>query len=320
MVPADNPSAVPVVGPGTPYVTPETLVAASTGISWSTIPAQGASVQAQLAEQMNICVRATAMADEIANQPLRATVDTEELTGPGDFRCQNQPTGVTRLLLSRSPVLQVVSGQVSSAAAFPRSWSQIPANAFEPERAPIGVYGTTAPGSAGGGGQAVLLAPGYVTWLFGRLSSRVQVVYVNGWPHGSLTAAAAVGASSLHVDDITGWAGAAGNIYDGAQQEFVTCTAVTPDTAGAVAGPGTLTLATPTVFAHRVGVVVSSLPASAQQAVILLCVVQALTRGATATAVQSLGGGVAGGAGAPLSAASLEETARRMLRPYGRVL
>lgn len=316
----DSPLGIPIVGPGTPYVTPETLTAASTGISWATIPSFGSTREQQLAEQLNICVRATAMVDEICNQPLRATVNTESFTGPGDFRVQNQPTGVTRILASRSPVLSVVSGQVSAAAAFPRSWSAIPSTAFEPENPLIGVYGTSAPGAAGGGGQAILLAPGYVSWFFGRQSCRLQVTYLNGWPHASLTSAATAGSSSLVVDDITGWSGASGNVYDSGQQEFVSVSSVTPTTSGAISGPGTLTLSSPLVYDHARGVVVSTLPGSVQQATILLCVVQAVTRGATATAVQSLGGGVAGGGGSPLSADSLTKTAHGLLAAYRRTI
>jgi hypothetical protein len=317
-VAVDNPAGVPVVGPGAPYITPLTLTAAPTGISWSSIPAMGATAAQQLAEQLNICVRATAMIDSFCNQPLRATVDVEELTGPGDFRCQNQPTGVTRLLLSRSPVLSVVSGQVSSAAAFPRSWQTIAANQFEVEQALIGVYGTTAPGSSGGGGQAVLLAPGWVTWLFGRLSSRVQVTYINGWPHAALTGAAAAGASTLTVDDITGWTGAAGNISDSAFQEFVSVTAVTPTTSGAISGPGTLTLSSALVYGHDKGTLVSTLPASVVQAAIYLCVGQALTRGATATTVQAISGGSTGGGTATQT--SYADMAKALIAPFKRVI
>ncbi len=292
----EDPAGVPVVGPGTPYITPSTLINASTGVSWNTIPFRGATPQEQYAEQLNICMRSTAAVDAFCNQPLRATVDTESFVGPGDFRCQLQPTGVARLLTSRSPVTSVVSGQISAAATFPRTYTTIPANQFEPEVLLLGVYGTTAPSVSGGGGQAILLAPGWVTWLFGRLSSRLQVVYVNGWPHASITTAAAAGASALVVDDITGWGGAGGVMYDGGSQEFVSCSTVTPNVTGAISGPGTLNLSAPLTYAHARGVLVSTLPANIQQAAIYFGVSQALTRGATATAVQSISGG-AGGSG-----------------------
>jgi hypothetical protein len=295
-VAAENPAGTLVVGPGTPYITPDTLIAAPTGISWSTIPQKAATAEQQYAELTNMCARATADIDTYCNVPLRATLDTESFTGPGDFRLQLQPTGVTRILTSRPPVLMVVSGQVSNSASFPRSYQPIPADQFEVEKPLLGVYGTSAPSASGGGGQGILLGAGWVTWLFGRLSSRLQVTYLNGWPHAGLTAAAGAGSSSLVVDDITGWVGAAGNVYDsGGTQEFVSVSAVTPATAGAITGPGTFTLSSPLVYQHDKGTVVSALPANVMLAAIYLCVSQALTRGATATAVQSISGGSTGG-------------------------
>lgn len=314
----DDPSSFPIIGPGAPYINPAMLTAAPTGISWSTIPDRTSTPDQQYAEIVNICGRSTAMVDEYCNQPLRATIDVEEWTGPGDFRCQNQPTGVTRLLASRSPIVAVIGGQVSSSASFPRSWQTVPANQFEPEIALIGVYGTTAPGASGGGGQAILMAPGWVTWLFGRLSSRIRVTYLNGWPHASLTTASTAGASTLELDDITGWLGAVGNIYGQALQEAVLVTAVTPATTDAISGPGTVTLAVPLSFDHQAGDIVTSLPGSVIQASILFSVAQALTRGATATAVQSLGGGVTGSGG--LSAKDLTDRAERLINSYRRTI
>jgi hypothetical protein len=317
-MPVDNPSGVPVAGPGAPYITPVTLTAASTGIAWSTIGGPGINLTPaqQLAEQTNICARATAMVDSCCNQPLRATVDVETAYGPGGFRCQNQPTGVTRILLSRSPVLSVVSGQVSSAGAFPRSWQAIAADQFAVERPPVGVYGTTAPGASGDGGQAVLLAPGYVTW--GRLSSVIEVTYVNGWPHAALTSPAAAAASSVDVDDITGWYGAAGNIYDGQFQEFVSVTAVAPVVTGAISGPGTLTLSTGLTFPHQEGTLVSTLSATVEQACIYFAVSEALTKGATATTVQSISGGSSGSG--PSTQKAYEDMAKLLVHSYRRVL
>lgn len=317
-MPVDNPSGVPIVGPGTPYITPAILVEAPTGIAWSTLPDRVSTPAQQLAAQLNICVRASGLADKAVNQPLRATVDVETFQGPGDFRVQNMANGVTRILTSRSPVLSVVGARVSSATAFPRAWRTIPANQLEPEKPLLGVYNTSAPSGAGSGGQAILLAPGWVGWSYGRQGSRVEVTYINGWPHGSLIASATAGASSLHVDDITGWVGAAGTVYDGAQQEFITCTAVTPDITGAISGPGTLTLSAALTFPHLPGTLVTCLPAAIMQACIYYATAQALTRGATATAVQSLGGGASGGG--PQSVGELIKLGDELMHSFIRVV
>ena len=130
----------------------------------------------------------------------------------------------------------------------------------------------------------------------GRNRFRVAFTYISGWPHTSLTAAAAAGASTIGVDDCTGWlltgtngetVGAAGIVYDamGGGQEPVTFTA-----ASATTGPGTLTLSSPLHYAHAPGIMVSALPQTVIWATALLAGEAALTRGATATTIQTTGG------------------------------
>jgi hypothetical protein len=253
------------------------------------------------------------MVDSSCNQPLRATIDTESLAGPGDIRFQLQPSGVARLVMSRSPVAQIVSAQYSAAASFPRSWQTIPANQLAPEKPLLGVYGSTAPGSAAdSGGQAILLAPGYANWAFGRGSTIVQVTYINGWPHGSLAANASAGATSLQVDDCTGWSGAAATIYDAGNEEPISVTSTS-----ATSGPGTLTLAVPLTYAHTTGSLVTTLPEQVMWATILFATAQALTRGATATAVQGARGSAGGGG---RDAEALVEEAELLIHPFRRVV
>jgi hypothetical protein len=315
-VATDNPAGVPIIGPGTPYVTPPLLRAATTGITWSTIPNRGATEAQQLAEQMNICARASAMLEANANQVLRATLNVETFVGPGSFRCQvNGSTGVARLLTSATPVTSVVGGRSSPTAAFPPQWTTIAADQFRPEQ-PIS---SAVPSAAGDGGQAILAAPGVVSWWWGRQSTMLEVTYVSCWPHTSLTAAAAAGATSLTVSDITGWTAAGGTVYDvGGFQEFVQVTTVTPTVTGAVSGPGVLALAAATAFPHDPGVLVTAMPEGLMQAGIYLSVAQALQRGATATVVQSASGGAAGGG--PQSADQLIKMAYDLTRSYGRVV
>lgn len=299
----------------TPYVTPAMLLSAPTGISWTTIPNSKASAGQQLAEQTNICWRATHEADRICGQVLRATADVEQQQAPS-FRVTLRPNGTAAMILSRWPVVQVVGAQV--AATIPPQWTTIPANKLMLDHITPGLYGTVSPDPSPTGPAGVLIAPGYIDWSLGRQAYTVQVTYVNGWAHTSLTASCLSGATTLQVDDVTGWAGGIGMIYDGANTEQVTVTSVTPNTAAAVAsGPGTVTLAAGTLYAHAAGVVLTTMPANLQWAVIQLCCAQALTRGTTATTVPQMPGSStsAGSSGA----AGLHAAAEKMLAAYARV-
>jgi hypothetical protein len=259
------------------------------------------------------------MVDTACNQVVRATVDTESHYGPDYYVTINNNTFVGRIILQRWPIVQILSGQYSPAASFPPSWQPLTGTDFAIERPIIGLYGTSAPSDAGEGGQAVLVTPGVLNWSNGRRGILLQVTYVNGWPHCSLTAAVAAGATSISVDDCTGWApaagttqGATGVIKDSDDQEAVTVTA-----ASVTAGPGTLTLAGALSFGHGAGVMLTTVPEQLQQAAILFAASQALVRGATATTIQSISGtGQATAAGAD----QLAEQATALCQPYKRVI
>lgn len=311
-------------GPLSPYVTPEILTTAPTGISWSTIPPGTGTTPAQrYAEQSNLCARATAQADSYCNQTLRATLNTEVFRGPNFRSVVLNGSKNGRVVLQRWPVLSVTNVQVAPDAIFPRQWTVLPAGYYEPEFPPIGIYGSSAPAGDAEGGQAIILAPGYLNWSLGRQGWIIQVTYYNGWPHCGLTAAATAGDSVIVVDDCTGWAletpfsdvtGAVGTVYDSGQQEAVTATATS-----ATSGPGTITLAAPLTFSHAAGTVVSTLPQSVMWAVVLFATSMALTRGATATTVQSIPGGSSstGGSSKP---STITEQAQSLLAPFRRVV
>lgn len=315
------------VGPGTPYITPLLLTQAPTGISWNSIPSgSGVTPQQRLAAQADICAQATAQADELCFQPLRATLDTEQYSGP-DFRMTIQSqTGNVRMILARWPILSVLSIEISP-NSFPRQWTPLAAGQWDIEHPVIGIYGSVAPSASGGdGGQSIIFAPS-VSWNLGRDGFVARVTYVNGWPHAGITSPASKGDQVLQVDDCTGWAltsemtgatGAVGTVFDSGMQETVQATA-----ASAMTGPGTLTLARPLTYPHDPGVITSSLPASAQWGVILLAAQEALTRGATATTVQSVPGtgsatGTGGGAG--LNTRDLLGQAKRIFAPFRRTI
>jgi hypothetical protein len=306
----------------TPYVTPAILTAAPTGISWSTIPpGRDTTAAMKYAEQLNICQRATAQADQYCNQILRATTDTELYHGPGEFRTNiQQNTWNTRIILQRWPVIGISQVKVSASSVWPRQWTTLPTGWYEPENPTSGLYGSVIPTSSGEGGQAILIGPGYIDWALGRSGYAIQVTYQNGWPHCGMTAAALAGATTIYVDDTTGWTstqaetgdvGATGTIYDGGQQEIVQVTG-----ASTTSGPGTLTLAAGLQFAHETGTAVSTLPASVQWATILFGAAMALSRGATSTVIHS----IEGGAQHAMGAEDLISQAELLLHPYRRTI
>jgi hypothetical protein len=242
------------------------------------------------------------MVDTAANQVLRATITTEQLKGPGSTRFQMQGANAS-ILLSRGPILAVLGGQAAP-AVFPLQYTPIPANMFAVNSPPLGLYGTSVPSDAGEFGQSVTLGGGYVSGGNGRGGYFLQVQYANGWPHCSLTAASLAGATTLQVDDCTGWAppagstiGAAGTVYDPGGTGFQESATVTAATV--TSGPGTLTVTPALTWAHTQGIIFSALPSLAHWAAILFGVSQALTRGATATTPQTISpAGVSTGGGA----------------------
>ena len=300
----------------TPYITPEILINAPTGISWETVPDFGSAPDAQLAEQMNICWRATHWIDAYCNQPLRSTVDIEEFMLPY-YRVTIDAAGLARVLTSRWPVTQIVSAQYSSAYTAPANWTAIPIDAMYVENA-LNLTGGISIESAAGP-SSICVVPGYLTWRNGRRGTRLQITYVNGWAHAGITAKANIGDTQIAVDDCTGmYNGTQGRglwIYDGAQTEHVTVAGTS-----ATSGPGTVTLKSPLLYSHngttQQPIMISALPAAVQQAAILHATHQALQRGATATTVQNMPGSTVmnGGGGTDM------DDIREILKPYKRVI
>lgn len=254
-----------------------------------------------------MCLRATAKVNGYCNQVLKATIDTELLHGP-DYRVTVGPGAgggsITpywgssggfnaRAIMARWPVLEVTRVQTCPNNQWPRQWTSLPSGFFEPETPPIGIYGSVSPASEAFGSQAIIIAPGYITWAYGRNGYAIQVTYINGWPHAEITADAHAGDTTLIIDDTTGWAitsyqgttGATGTIKDGGQQEVAHAAS-----ASTAAGPGTLTLSSPLVYPHEKGTIFTTMPASIEQACILFATAEALTRGATTTTVHDVGG------------------------------
>ena len=302
-----------------PYITPEILINAPTGISWETIPDFNSSPDAQLAEQVNICWRASHWIDAYCNQPLRATEDSEEFMSP-NYRITVDNYGLARALTSRWPVTQIISGQVSSSRVAPAQWQDIPINAMYVENeltlsAGISIEAATGPSS-------ICITPGYVGWWSGRRGQRVKITYINGWSHAGITAPSTLGSTQVTVDDTTGMydqnalRGRGMWIYDGARTENVRVASVSTST-----GPGVVTRTSPLLYDHNGStqqpVLMSALPADVQQAAIMHATWQALARGATATTVQTMPGATSSGGNAQQN---IMADIKELLLPFRRIL
>jgi len=241
--------------------------------------------------------------DTIANMTLRATQDTETELGP-DFIITLKSNGWARFRMTTWPILYLVSGEVSPASSGVSTGILIPGSALMPEHSGLPHTGSLVP-SVSPGPTAAMIAPGYVDWNNGRNGYVVSITSISGWPVCGIDVAASAGASSIHVDDITGWwlddsGGSRGTIYDPPLREVVTASGVMPDITGEITGSGTLSLANPLQFSHtpNVGgsaqadqrILLSAMPAALIQAGYYFGNHYGLLRGATAAVMQSARG------------------------------
>lgn len=289
----------------TPYLTESLLQNAPTGAPWEIVPYPQSPTDETSAELANIAWRATSIVDSSCHQVLRATVDTEDLTGPGGPRVGLQPGTLNgQIVMRRWPVIDVLAVQTSSSRSWPRSWSTVPSTNYEVTRPLLNQLSDTASQTMPDGGWGITLAPGVIPPLaLGRNSTKLLVSYTNGWPHTSLTAGALAGASTLQVDDVTGFTGASAFAYDGASTELLQIQSASANTpvqlpngvGTAQAGPGTLTLVNPLTANHNAGVLISALPPNVIWATVLIAAAQVLSEGATSVAIQNIAGSLTSG-------------------------
>jgi hypothetical protein len=287
------------------------------GLSWQVVPTLTAPGPENLAQLQQVCWTATAQADGYCRQPLRASVNTEMLYGPGQPRVSVDPhTGIASLVTRYWPVTAVNAVQTSPRRDLPPTWTLVTANETAVRYPPIQSAGP-APVTAPSGGNVVDVGPG---WLYRRGGPwAISLSYTSGYPHAGLTGAAVPAADTLLVDDVTAWAGWTGWLFDGEFTEPVqvesaeaTAPVTLPGVGGTVqAGPGTLTLSSPLVSNHKAGTVLSAIPLTALHGVALLAAVQALET-IDAIAVQSLNG-------QSVSLGALAESAELALDDFRRV-
>lgn len=138
----------------------------------------------------------------------------------------------------------------------------------------------------------------------------------------ALTIGYAPGATTLNVDDVTAWTlGISGEIADGTYTESVTSTAAVANApAGQLTpqGPGVVTLASPTVFAHRPGRALTAMPYTLRWVALLGVKAQALERGATALTSQGAPGRSTSSGASAIT--RIYEVMRMLIAPYRRVI
>ena len=212
---------------GTSYVSVGMLTSAPASLAWNVVPTLTASGAEQTAQLATVCWTATSQAEAYCRQPLRATIVTEQLRGPGHPRVSIDPgTGEAGLITRRWPVTAVQAIQVSPSRDYPPQWTLVTPGQYRVRVPPLMDAGPAVT-SGPYGGNAVDVAPGWIHGRSGRGYWNIWLSYSAGWPHAGLTADALAGDSTVAVDDVTGWDGRTGFVYDGRFTEPAAVTAAT---------------------------------------------------------------------------------------------
>ena len=214
-------------------------------------------------------------------------------------------------------MLGITSIQYAYAASFPRTFTTIPTNQYTVSQRLSGALGVGPAMGQGIGPSEIEIAPGYISGDAGRDGYVARITYTSGWPHAGITTAVTHPATSVEVDDCTGFAvgglSTIATIYDGASTETVSVTA-----ASVASGPGTLTIPAGVAFGHAAGVTCSCLPANVQWAVMLFASSEALTRGTTAISVQAMPGSQ--DSSGTKAAEEFSTEAEILLQPFRRII
>lgn len=249
---------IPTYASRTSYLTPAEYTASPTGVDVSQLVV-GGTTQQNADALLQTIARASSMVDETTKQVLAATIDTQT----GSYRVDRD--GYLNIKLDNTPIIQVndvavgiTPDTVASLTSLTGLW--------------IGKKVIKVP----------ILNRTFAPTGFGSDRLYAVVKYVNGYANCLLTAPAAQGAQTITVDNPLGLIpGLTPTIYDPGASEQVTVTAVNGNT---------VTLATPLVSAHAVGVSVSALPPKVKQAAVLYTSALIKTRTEDAYEMPTLGG------------------------------
>ena len=241
----------------TPYLTLQEFKDAPTGVEIDNIVYYSTDSAAQDAELFNIITRASSWIDNICNQVLAATTETEQertrYNKRGDliFHPKYNPIiALTALSCGSRP------DQMVSVADCSKAWIEDSQIVF-----PSNYISSLQLGSGTG---------------YPRQEVYINYTYVNGYTNTTI-ATATSGATTLTVSDATGIiAGQSLRIYDGANTELVIVGS------GYTFGSTTVPLVSALTHTHSAGISISALPAAIKEACILLTVALLKARGDSA--------------------------------------
>jgi hypothetical protein len=234
-----------------PYLTLDEYKNAPTALDYGNL-VQGGNQAAQDAELTNAITRASSYIDQFCNQILAATLDVEQQ------RVRLAPDGTLRFHPKYSPIVSLNSlsvgfypGQMTTITDLTSTWIEEQQVTFPLQS---GQLSWSTQGPLGLGFPSNPRSQAYINYS-----------YVNGYPVSIIKTTATLGTSTLLLDSGLGITpGQTLKIYDGASSEDVVVAS------SYTYGSATVPLASPTLYAHAVGVAVSSLPAAVKQACILI--------------------------------------------------
>ena len=239
------------------YLTVQEFINAPTGIDCTNI-IPGGTVAQNNAELTNVIRRASSWIDQICKMPtLEATQNTETKEVRMNYN------GIIRIHPDMIPIITVLDSVQYKVSPL-NSWVSLSINEINVFQRYFTIYNLAEMMVSPQGVQPLSVLPfrtPYTKWKLKDLPLTFQYTYINGYPNTLLSANATAGATSISVQNVTGMVNQTLTIYDNDLTEEVIISSVTGNT---------VTLASPLLFSHTLGVAVSALPSSVKQACIIL--------------------------------------------------
>lgn len=251
-----------------PYLTVDEYKQAPTSVDVDDLVG-GGSMALNDVELGNVLARSSSWIDAHCGQVLAATEDTETLRG------RASRDGFLRIHPRFSPIIAVVDASFGS---NPQAMQSLDVSTAWIEDASV-VFPLVA-------ANASFLGPIQFSRIYQPLAEQfIHITYVNGYANSLVAASSLVGDMSLSVSDMVGFCpNQQFTLFDGVSSEV--CRVAS--TFVPAAGPGVVTLASPLLYDHAVGVSASALPPAVKQACIYMTNVILKSRGNAALTIQQI--------------------------------